>query len=270
MGRVSGSAKINHVEQSSAPTTGVWGLGEATFGWIMGQLIGVLGFVGVLLLGDWTSFAPTRPGGHIGRVVGQLSSGIEPADRTIPLLWQMVALTPAWIGLLGGTWLFAKAMGRSTPGWRMEFELSDIGTGVLAGVLLQVPLIPVLYYVITLLLGDLELSGRALSLVDRVDTPLEVAAIYLFVAVGAPVVEELFYRGLVQHRLVERLGPVLGIGLAGLIFGAVHMSWIELPALALVGVVLGWLAWSTGRLGAPIIAHMTFNAFTLTALLASS
>ena len=50
----------------------------------------------------------------------------------------------------------------------------------------------------------------------------------------------------------------------------IYFSWVELPALTMVGVVLGWLAWSTGRLGPAIIGHIVFNAFTLTVLLTAS
>jgi membrane protease YdiL (CAAX protease family) len=233
----------------------------------MAQIVGLVGFVAILRLGDWTQFVPERTGGHIGRVVGQLASGVEPNDDSLPVLWQMASLIPSWVGLLAGTWLFARMLGRATPGWRVEFDPSDLGQGVLWGVLLQIPLIPVLYTLITLIFGELESSGRALALTDRIDSPIKVIAIFLFVAVGAPVVEELFYRGLVQARLVDRFGPTVGIGIASLIFGAVHFSWVELPALTLVGVVLGWLAWRSGRLAPAIIAHMTFNAFTLITLL---
>ena len=89
----------------------------------------------------------------------------------------------------------------------------------------------------------------------------------LCVAVGAPVVEELFYRGLVQPALIRLTNPTIGIGLASLIFGAVHFSVVELIPLSVVGLVLGLLAHQTGRLLPAIIAHMAFNSFTLAILL---
>ena len=109
-----------------------------------------------------------------------------------------------------------------------------------------------------------------MALVDAVDTPIKVVALYIAVAVIAPIVEELFYRALVQRSIVDKVGPWFGIPIASLIFGAVHFSWVELPALTAVGIVLGLLYHRSGRLGAPIVAHMTFNAFTLTALLAAT
>lgn len=149
-------------------------------------------------------------------------------------------------------------------------ELSDIPLGVFSGAVLQVPLLVIVMVIIQAIFGDIEPSGRALALVDMADTWPKVVVLVAAVGVGAPIVEEMFYRGIVQRWLVGAVGPVVGIGVASIIFGAVHLSLIEFVPLTVVGVVLGIVFWKTGRLLPAVIAHTTFNMFTLVNLLAAS
>ncbi len=246
----------------------MWGIPEAVLGWFSSQVVGLFAVLGVAIAGSWSLGLIERPGGHLGRAVGQLAAGNELRDDMLPLFWRMATLAPGWIALLGVSWAFAAVLGRDRPGWSLKGEWSDVGIGVVAGVLLQIPLIPALYVVIQLIVGELEPTGRALGLVDQIGGPFDVIMLYAFVAVGAPIVEELFYRGLVQRSLVERFGPYIGIGAASLIFGLVHFSLFELPALTLVGLILGLLAWRADRLLPAVVAHMVFNAWTLTILVA--
>ena len=90
--------------------------------------------------------------------------------------------------------------------------------------------------------------------------------IFLLVAVGAPVAEEIFFRGLTQRSLLkqrrpERLNPWAAIvGDRGLLRRLATSSSLQFPALFAFGLVLGVLAWRTERLGPSIWAHLTFNA----------
>jgi hypothetical protein len=88
----------------------------------------------------------------------------------------------------------------------------------------------------------------------------------VLVCFGSPLVEELYFRGLVLRAaagrlapLGARLGPVASVVLVGALFGLVHFEPLQLLALVGFGMVLCVLAWRTGRLGAGIVAHMTFN-----------
>jgi membrane protease YdiL (CAAX protease family) len=95
-------------------------------------------------------------------------------------------------------------------------------------------------------------------------------ALVLVVCVGAPVVEELFFRGLLQTRLVGRLGVVWGIVVTSVLFGAAHLigwvgpiTFVYATSIAAAGLVLGTLRHLTGRLGTSIAAHCIFNAQAL-------
>jgi hypothetical protein len=88
----------------------------------------------------------------------------------------------------------------------------------------------------------------------------------VLLVIGAPVVEEIFYRGLVLRSLRRYFAPLLALPLTGLIFGAAHFDLITLPGLAVFGMVLAYLAHRTGRLGPGILAHATFNLVTVIAL----
>lgn len=247
-----------------------WGPAEAALAWPAAVFVGTLSYILVLEAGDYSSAIPERPGGHLGRTAAQLASDQVLRDDTMPLEWQMLLLVPGWIVLLGVSWVFAGALGHDRPGWSLRGHLSDIPLGVLSGALLQVPILVIVMVIIQAIFGDIEQSGRALALVDLADTWPKVIALVAAVGIGAPIVEEMFYRGLVQRWLVDAVGPVLGIGVASVIFGAVHLSLIEFVPLTVVGVVLGILYWKTGRLLPAIIAHTTFNMFTLVNLLVAS
>jgi hypothetical protein len=92
----------------------------------------------------------------------------------------------------------------------------------------------------------------------------------LITCVGAPLIEELFFRGLLQTRLVGRIGVVPGIAVASLLFGAAHMiNWQGIDTFAYAwaiaggGLVLGIIRQVSGRLGPGIVAHSMFNAIAL-------
>jgi membrane protease YdiL (CAAX protease family) len=56
------------------------------------------------------------------------------------------------------------------------------------------------------------------------------------------------------------------VGLTAVCFGLAHFEALQLIGLVGFGVVLGSLAWRTGRLGPGIVAHAAFNAVTFVAL----
>jgi membrane protease YdiL (CAAX protease family) len=96
-----------------------------------------------------------------------------------------------------------------------------------------------------------------------------------FVVIGAPLVEELFFRGLVLRSIERRLGQIWAITLSGVVFGLAHVQDLPTDALVLamvslaaVGVVFAILAVRTGRLGAGMVAHLTFNLYTVVILVA--
>ncbi len=92
----------------------------------------------------------------------------------------------------------------------------------------------------------------------------------LVLAIGAllslvpALAEELFFRGWLQRRLVEALGPAAGIGLATLAFAGMHGDLVQGVAVLPAGALLGYLAWRTGSLWPAVLGHAAFNALGVT------
>jgi membrane protease YdiL (CAAX protease family) len=86
----------------------------------------------------------------------------------------------------------------------------------------------------------------------------------LLLALGAlgltpAIAEELLCRGLLQRALVRRWGPGIGISLAALTFGALHIDPVHGTFAALLGLYLGASAHWAGNTWAPIACHATNN-----------
>lgn len=266
---------MGHNGDSVAPAENVrleprWGLAEALPAWILSAFISIFAYSGLLAIGGFSASSPERPGGYLGRSVGQIVKGEELRNDAVPIVWRMLMLVPGWLALLGAVWFLATIKGKDKRGWELRGRASDVSLGIAAGILTQVPILTIVGILMTQVLGDFAPSGRAQELVDSLNSPLAFIALFLGVAVGAPIVEELFYRGVVQGALVERIGDMPGLLVASIIFGLVHVRLIEIFPLAVAGFCFGILVIKTGRLLPAIIAHMTFNTFTLIVLVATT
>ena len=104
--------------------------------------------------------------------------------------------------------------------------------------------------------------------IARVEGGAKRAEVVLFAALIIPVLEEVLFRGAMQPCLVRLFGPVGGIGTTAAVFAALHDVGAYLPVLSLA-VLLGWLAWRTGRLAAPIAVHVIHNGVQTAILFAA-
>ena len=87
-------------------------------------------------------------------------------------------------------------------------------------------------------------------------------AFFLVVAVLAPVVEELTYRGL-GFTLLAPYGTWVAILATGLLFGLAHGLVAGLPVLTFFGIVVAWLRSRTGSVYPSMLLHGVFNGTAL-------
>lgn len=101
--------------------------------------------------------------------------------------------------------------------------------------------------------------------------------VILAVAISAPVLEELLFRGQLQgalERWAERRGlrnpSLTALVMASAVFGAVHFQPLAFPALFTSGLAMGWIRNRTGSLTLPILMHVVMNAIGVLTLVWSS
>jgi len=83
-------------------------------------------------------------------------------------------------------------------------------------------------------------------------------------AVGlAPVVEEFFFRGLIQSRLSRRFNAAVGILVGAGLFAAVHMLVWVFPIHFLLGAAFGLVVWVTRSIWAGVFLHAVNNLLAL-------
>jgi membrane protease YdiL (CAAX protease family) len=190
----------------------------------------------------------------------------------IPLWLVGVLEVPLWVGLLGAVFLAArKASGGVAREFRLRATRRDVPLGLVAGVAAQLVATQVTYPVYRLLGIDTDEVGRtAENLADRAVHGIDVVVLVLFVVLSAPIVEELFYRGLVFGSMERRWGTTAAVVASAALFALVHFQPYDLLPLFVAGLVFAALRARFGRLGPAIWAHIGFNLLAVVALLASS
>ena len=135
--------------------------------------------------------------------------------------------------------------------------LSTIAVGVVAAIVIQVTRLPMRSN------GDVLYSYRERNL-----ALFAISAIAAIVV--APVVEELYFRALVQRGLASRLRAWQAIVVQGSVFGVYHViprfGWANV-GLVLVLSCYGWAfgAWAqhTGRVGPTMVGHAIVNGIAV-------
>jgi membrane protease YdiL (CAAX protease family) len=81
----------------------------------------------------------------------------------------------------------------------------------------------------------------------------------IMLVVFAPVLEEIFCRGIILRGLLNHYSPMKAIIWSAAFFGIIHMNpWQAIPAF-LIGVLMGWIYWRTRSLWTTIFIHFINN-----------
>lgn len=149
-----------------------------------------------------------------------------------------------------GTWGVARsAWGRD---WRRAFPFAPVGPGLLAWTVLAV-------------LGLLAVEFGWFAALDRLhglpglDSPLPRVGL-VGVVLGAPLAEEVLFRGYGVARIRELGGERRALLLPAAAFALAHVHWVKLPGSFALGLLAGWLVLRTGSLWPALLAHATVNA----------
>ncbi len=144
---------------------------------------------------------------------------------------------------------------------RLPVRLGDLVSGVAIGAVTAALLVAMNYYVLRYApvlpgVGALRRvhDNMFRPLFARID-PLDVAVISIAAGVG----EEVFFRGAVQQEF--------GLVLASVTFGLMHFGGGGTAVFGLwagaLGLMLGVVAFGTGGLVAPVVAHVLYDAAAL-------
>jgi membrane protease YdiL (CAAX protease family) len=180
----------------------------------------------------------------------------------IPLPWLLLlGISLPWIALAGWPLLTTSFQGngpRIDLGLRLTW--SDVGWGVIGGfaALMAGGAIALLLQAI---FGEFTSAAGEVGNQLRDEGPmLAVIAFALCVAIGAPIAEEIAFRGMAYNALAKRgLSTVWVIAITTVAFSLFHLEPVRAPILLASGLVLGLLRWRTRSLGAPIVAHAVNN-----------
>ena len=216
---------------------------------------------------DFTT--PVGVGAAAGQASSQFAAGQMFSISVPPPLWLTALMQiPLWLGLGGAPIWFAIKKGKGVVadlGLRMK--LIDAPIGLAVGIASQLVLVPLVYLALRPILGVKDVSAAARELTDRATDPLSIVLVFLIVGIAAPIAEEIYFRGMAQRIFGRRLGPWAAIFAAAAFFAATHLQPLQFPALLLFGVLLGFMAWRSGRIGPAIWAHVGFNVVAAAGLL---
>lgn len=222
-----------------------WGLPDAAAAWFCAQFFGAIGAVVVL-----TSF------------------GYATDSRTEDLPLHVIALQyPAlWLGFVAVPVWVAATKGRGiVEDVRLRIQAIDVPLGAVVGFAAQLVVVPLVSLpILWLTHTDADKLGEPARLLgDKATSPGGVVLLFLMVAVGAPIAEEIFFRGLLFRSIEKRFGTAVGVVASAVVFGATHFEPLQFLPLTVVGGIFALLVVRTGRLGTSIVAHMAFNATTV-------
>lgn len=183
------------------------------------------------------------------------------------LFWAGLIIGPIFAAIFGKY----KFLGREGM-FALGFKVKWIFLGILFGILAQAISIGIGYLVQQAYPRE-ELTGNGAAIMEAFNGVSPIL-IFLVIAIGAPVVEEIFYRGLVFTALANRFGLITGGIASSILFGVSHYSDSSINGLfailltTILGCVLAYARVKSGGIFLPIVIHIGFNSVAASALLA--
>ena len=92
---------------------------------------------------------------------------------------------------------------------------------------------------------------------------IDIAFLFLSVAIVTPIAEELFFRGYVLDAINRKHGDWTAIIWSAILFGLVHVDPFTMGQAFMGGIIYGWIRMRTGSLLPSIACHMMWNMLAL-------
>lgn len=139
--------------------------------------------------------------------------------------------------------------------------------GLLAGAGLQIGLSLILSWVVVLFFrGEAPVQDVVRVADEATGLGTRVAVVVTTVLI-VPLAEELVFRGILLRALARRFSGWLAVAVSAAAFAAGHLldpnAVLAVPALFVMGLVLGWRVVATGRLGGAVAMHAGFNLLSV-------
>jgi membrane protease YdiL (CAAX protease family) len=184
---------------------------------------------------------------------------VTTATPAVTVVWQQLAA-----GILASTLTLAVAVPLlvfRSGGWgALLFASKRPGADVAAGLLMLLAITPPLLVLAGLLNRLVPYHHPILGYLASQQGPAALLLTLTSAVVVAPIVEEFFFRGVLQGWL-ERVAPAAAVPVSAAAFGLAHvdhgLGWIPLVGF---GVAASLLTRRTGSLLASIVLHAGFNA----------
>jgi membrane protease YdiL (CAAX protease family) len=210
-------------------------------------------------------------GAVLGIGFGLLLARVLDAPRLLVLLVSQGFL---WTGMVGPCVLVSRRYGTGSlrADFGVGFRAVDLGWGLLLAIAGRIGAAVV---AVCLAAVSRRLIGSNLTGIDELRNDVPTLVTYcLFALVGAPLIEELFFRGLLLRSFASRMPVGIAVLAQGLLFCLAH----TIPALGLAnasvlagtavfGIMAGATAVQLRRLGATMVAHALFNLVAVLGLL---
>ena len=214
--------------------------------------------------------------GALGVLFGSLlvgrNAGDFIADRGSDVLGFVVAVVIGYSPSVWWAFFVTRRWGGGDPssvGWR--FRWIDLGWGPLTWLSAIAGQLTV-YGVVVLF--DIPIASNVEDVSESDFTRAYQIVTVLAAVIAAPMVEELVFRGVILRGFLSRLGPVVAVGLQGVIFGFAHSDPSRGAGnlglglvLSAVGIALGTSAYLLRRIGPTVVAHAIFNGVVLAIIL---
>ena len=131
----------------------------------------------------------------------------------------------------------------------------DIGMGVIIGFVLN----PVLSYIMAATSLN-QLSETTNILFENMFENTHFVVLLIGMAICAPIVEELMFRGVIQSSLNKVFKPSIAIIVQAVLFGAYHGNLQQFIYATMIGILFGIMRHWSKSLWTVIAAHVGFNA----------
>ncbi|HTW08093.1 MAG TPA: CPBP family intramembrane glutamic endopeptidase, partial [Acidimicrobiales bacterium] len=215
------------------------------------------------------------PGALIALVLSGIGGGIGIAvtGSAKSAATDLLSEAGLWVAMFATAWFVSVRYGWRSL--RRDYGLALKGQDLGWGLLTAMGAMVVVEAVVLAFSGTRFAGSNDQILTQQEGHGLSLAVVALLVAVGAPFFEELFFRGFLRTALQARFGPHGAVWLQGAVFGLAHTgeassAWGNVSvvlAMCCVGVVLGYAAKMSGRLGPGMVAHCLFNLIAVVSVL---